>query len=335
VFTLPRLTLLLLLGAALLPASALAGKAAPSFSIRPTTARPGYFVLDARPGQRLQERVRIVNTGGKQGTVYLYPVDATTGATSGAVYLARARPRRSVGRWLRLPLSRLELSPKESRTLTFTVTVPRHLRPGQHLGGIVAENADVAGGGRGRGRQGLRIRIRRLSIVAVQVNTPGRRQPAMMFAGVTAGGSNDDQVLLFSLRNSGNILLKPKLSFAVTNCKGQQFQAGTYQLDTFVPQTAIRYPVAVRRKALAAGDYCAAGRLQYAGRTTRFKTTLQITQSQVTQVFSSGNGKLAPPQKRRPAPASAYARWPYALGALALVLLAALLLLLLRSRRRA
>jgi len=91
------------------PSSAAAGDA--SFALKPITYDPAltatksYFVLVARPGDVISDRIRIVNTGGRTGTAYLYPVDATTGQTSGAVYLSRQSPRHDVGAWIRLARS--------------------------------------------------------------------------------------------------------------------------------------------------------------------------------------------------------------------------------------
>src|SRR6266849_3410912 len=161
-------TAALLCGVAVLsaePSSAAVGD--PSFALKPITYDPAltatksYFVLVARPGDVISDRIRIVNTGGRTGTAYLYPVDATTGQTSGAVYLSRQSPRHDVGAWIRLSRSRVTLGPGANAVVTFTIRVPRSIRSGDHLGGIVAENAAVT---KASGNGALQIRIRHLTI---------------------------------------------------------------------------------------------------------------------------------------------------------------------------
>jgi hypothetical protein len=286
-----RVSLILTIAVLAAPLSSAGATSAATFSIRPTDGGAGYFVLEVARGKPLEGTARIVNTGGRPGTVFLYPVDAATGATSGAVYLDRSRPRQSVGAWLRLPVSRLWLRPGESRLLRFTARVPPNARAGDHLGGIVAENPQLTGAaGRAAAPRGqLRVRIRRLSIVAVHVVTPGPRHPAIRFGGVTAGGEGGYQMLFFSLRNIGNVLLKPMLDFTVTDCQGGRLQTGRQTLDTFVPKTAIRYPVVVRERPLAAGAYCVAGALRYAGRVSQFASRFTVTHEQVARVFTTPN----------------------------------------------
>lgn len=266
-----------------------------SFSIRPASGTAGFFVLEGGPGARLAAAFRIVNTGTKAGTALLYPVDGTTGATSGAVYLDRRAGRRSVGRWVRLPLARVTLRPGEARVVRFSVLVPRRLRPGHHLGAIVAENRELttgAGAKRGGERGGLQIRVRHLSIVAVQVNTPGPQAARMGFRGVTVGASSGYETLYIMLRNSGNILIRPRLAVRITSSPGRVVYRRTLKLDTFVPKTQIRYPLYLLRRPLPPGEYRLSGTLSYAKRLTRFSATFVISQKLVEQL----------PPASRPAP---------------------------------
>lgn len=110
---------------------------APRDPLQPVTR--SYYVYNSTPGAILHDQLLIANTGTAPGIVDLYGVDATTGATSGTVYEARQEPRRDVGKWLKLATPHLTLTPGEEQVVSFTVTVPRIVRSGQHIGGIVAE----------------------------------------------------------------------------------------------------------------------------------------------------------------------------------------------------
>src|SRR6266705_1828981 len=117
-----------------------------NFSLQPVLYDPAnpltqsYFIFDSKPGIVVKSRVRVTNTGTATGSVSLYPVDATTGQTSGAVYLNQDDPRKDVGAWTTLGAQQLTLAAGQSQIVSFQVTIPSTVRPGQHLGGIVAEN---------------------------------------------------------------------------------------------------------------------------------------------------------------------------------------------------
>src|SRR5207249_10040860 len=119
-------------------------------------------------------RVRVTNVGSTAGDLLLYGVDATTAPTSGIVFLDAKEPRKDAGAWIKLDAYRLTLLAGESRVVPFRVTVPGHAKPGQHVGGIVAENLTLSGGpanlagrtpGSTSGKGALVIKIRTLTIV--------------------------------------------------------------------------------------------------------------------------------------------------------------------------
>ena len=100
-----------------------------------------YFILDAHSGTVLQSSVRVINGGTASGTVTLAAVDATTGQTSGTVFLAADVKQRKVGMWISLSTKQLTLAPQQSQIVSFQVVVPRDALAGQYVGGIVAAAA--------------------------------------------------------------------------------------------------------------------------------------------------------------------------------------------------
>jgi len=283
--------------------AALATASGPSFALQALQTPNGmsYFVYHARPTTVLSGRVRVANAGGAAGDVALYAVDATTGQTSGTVYLDGRAPRSAVGSWIVLGAKRLTLSPGESRIVPFTVTVPAGVVPGQHVGGIVAENLlpsatplpTPAGGGGGT----LIVKFRTLDIVAVEVDVPGHLKAGVKISGVTAGGTQGHQTLQIGMSNSGNVIVKPQGTMDVADADGRRVQHLTFTMDSFLPWTAIDYPVPVRGHALGAGSYEATIVLTYGdGQTVRYHGTFEISQQQVDAVFQGESAALpAPP----------------------------------------
>ena len=299
VLCLGALTFALLVGATFLAPAARADGGVAQFSIRP--AAPGfdsagsapYFVLNLTPGATMQSRVRITNIGTAAGRLALYPVDATTGQTSGVVYYTQNDPRADVGRWITVDAHQLSLDPGKSQIVTFTVSVPHSARPGQHVGGLVAENLAV----QGSSGSSVAINIQHLSIVAVQVNLPGKAIQRMEATGIRAGGQQGYQILYMSLRNSGTQMLKPSGSLQVTDMAGHQLKHMTMTLDTVLPQTAISYPVYVYGQALGPGRYRAVLSLTYGNpqQTLSRTFTFEITAASVQQVFGNRATNAPPP----------------------------------------
>jgi hypothetical protein len=280
--------------------SAQADSGQANFSLQPVVYDPtnplteSYFIFDSKPGIVVKSRVRVTNTGTATGSVSLYPVDATTGQTSGAVYLNQDDPRKDVGAWTTLGAQQLTLAAGQSQIVSFQVTIPSTVRPGQHLGGIVAEN--LAESSSPKNNSAIQIKVKNLTIIAIQVNLPGTPVEQLAGTGVQAGGDNGYQRLLVGLSNTGTVMLKPSGTLQVADTHGQVVKTISLKLDTFLPQTAINYPVAITGQALGAGDYQATLILTYGhGQTLHSTTKFTITKQQLVQTFGTNNGKTQAP----------------------------------------
>ena len=309
------------LGAALLGAFAAATPAAAAsgaavFALVPQHYDPSlnatrsYFVAVAGPGTTFQNSVRVRNTGTTSGTALLYAVDATTGQTSGAVYLDHSRPRRGVGAWITLGTHSVTLGPGQSQIVPITVHVPGGARPGDHLGGIVAENAALT---QSSGHGALQIKIRHLTIAAVEVQVPGDATTRFDATGVRAGGEHGYQYVYLHLKNLGALTTKPTGQLLISGADGQTVATRSLKLDTFLPGTAIDYPVLLPKEALSPGKYHATVDLTYAASALGYRRAdgpaqtisrsfdFTVSSKQYTTVF-----KGVPPVKA-PVVASAHA----------------------------
>ena len=276
------------LAAALLAPAAPAAAAGPVFSIIPTDRRP-YFVYRAAPGAVIHGTVKVTNVSTVAGTVRLSGVDATTGQTSGAVYLSSTATQHAVGTWLSLASNAVKLAPHSSQMVPFTVRVPSSASAGEHLGGLVAAPAvasqvhTVSHGG-----SSFHVNINEISIVAVQVNVPGPHDPRLDVTGITAAGRPGYQTLLLTVANTGNELLKAQGRLQITQASGGSVLNRAFKLDTLVPQTSIQYPVYVTGQRLAPGQYRAKVRVVYPKRPPLVRTfSLTISNGQVRQTYGS------------------------------------------------
>lgn len=318
-------------GAVLAPAEARG--AGEVFALHPVQrTADGYFRLDARPGATLTRAVRVRNLGRRAGTVELSAVDATTGATTGAVYRDTGAPRRDVGGWIELARTRVSLAPGASARVDFTVRVPSGARPGQHLGGIVARPVVPTARHRAqRARRSFRVQVVEQAIVAVQADVPGAAREHISIRGARAAGNPGYQTVEIGLRNDGDRLLKGSGTLVVERLDGTPLKRQSFTVDTFVPRTAVRMPVVVRGDALRAGRYRARIRLRYGrGLETRADAVFAVSSGALRQAFGGQATRLgaAPAKQAGPPPAL------IAGGVLAALLLAGLGSLAVRSRRR-
>ena len=140
----------------------------------------------------------------------------------------------------------------EQRSFRSRCTCPPGASPGDHLGGIVAENAALTGA---NGRGALQIKLRHLTIAAVDVDIPGKTAAALRIGGAKAGGEHGYQYVYVRLANTGSLTTKPRGHLAIVDASGERVDTRNFELDTFLPGTAIDYPVLLPGKALEPGEY--------------------------------------------------------------------------------
>ena len=199
---------------------------------------------------------------------------------------------------------------RSTTVVSFAIRVPAGARPGDHLGGIVAENAAIQ---KGADKGALQIRIRHLTIAAVEVQVPGRIVSRVDVTGVKAGGQQGWQYVYLHLLNPGTVMVKPRAQVVIRNAHGRRVATRSLLLDTFVPGTAIDYPVLLPHKTLAPGRYTARVTLASSNQaiagyrktppppfsnTRRFAFT--VSSGDRKQVFSGVAPVTAPPPAVRP-----------------------------------
>ena len=155
----------------------------------------------------------------------------------------------------RSPATSLTLEPGRARTVPFTVRVPADAKPGQWVGGIVAETSRQVSGREveaegerpdqdprpdDRCRAGERPRADRWS---------GSRSAA-----VKTGGQRGFQEVVTHIANTGNASSSRRAPSRCSTSRARSLEVLTFKMDTFLPQTAVDYPMLLK-KALRPGDY--------------------------------------------------------------------------------
>jgi Bacterial protein of unknown function (DUF916) len=308
----------------------------PSIGIQPAFFDPhnlltrAYFIFDTTPGSHIKTAVRVSNTGTTAGHAALYGTDATTGATSGTVYLGRNNKPQDVGAWINLSASSFNLGPKQSRIVPFEVTIPKNVRSGEHLGGIAMEVTPINATTSSSQQKGqMQINTRIVTVVAVEVTLPGKPIEALTATNIQSGGMNDYQTVLLNLHNTGTMMIKPYGTLELFDAHRAHLQTVPIKMDTFLPVTSINYPVYLKQ-ALGAGRYQALLTLRYGNNhILQYNTFFTITIQQIREVFPT-SGTTQTPQAA-PVTTSSLPWWMFAVGGF--IVLCGLLFLFQQSRR--
>ena len=158
------------LGIALVAIPAPAGSAAPSagatnpslngsltWSIAPAnatqnaTTNRSHFQFIGKAGQTLTDRFEVANRSSSTITFNLYSADAYNTRFGGAFALKLSNEKQDdVGGWVTLPTDKIVLTPRTQATVPYTIHIPLNASPGDHAGGIVAQDATPTVVKRGR-----------------------------------------------------------------------------------------------------------------------------------------------------------------------------------------
>jgi hypothetical protein len=288
-----RALFLAVLAAIALPGAAQAALQ-PVFGLRGIPNPPrGYFIYTLARGASLTGAVLVTNNGKAAGTVRIYAADGTTGATTGTVYLTDRKPVRA-GSWITMQRNAVTLAPGGHEVVHFTVRVPKTASPGQWVAGIVAETSNIEKGKRTKSKASVQVRIRSQTILAVQVNVPGPPRTKFTIGAASAGGTHGFQQVLIHVANLGNMLAKPHGVATVVSAGGKVVETLPFQMDTFLPETSVDYPVTLK-KALAAGRYTVNVTLSTPGATVTAHPALTVSPQNVQQVFTTSQPTQAAP----------------------------------------
>ncbi len=264
----------LALGFAVSRASAAEGALPFSLTPQPSEAAEGYFVLEADPGEDVDQYVVIRNTSTREITVALAGVDGGAAALGGVSYGLPTDAPQGVGAWIDLVHTQVTLKPDEAAKVPFTVSIPATATSGDHIGGISAwVPADVTTKSTAKTTKfGANIKVQTRRVVAVRVICPGTREALLAINGVTPIVRPDGVYLSVGIENQGTALTTGTVELEVV----QDEYSKKASFDTIIPGVTLAYPMKWMvdpRK----GTYDATARVHYAdGSTASWEGTFRI-----------------------------------------------------------
>lgn len=179
-----------------------------TWSVRPADNKLGgdrpHFTYTLSRGTRVTDGITVTNRGDRAITLRIYASDAFTTASGGLDLLPSDKKPQDVGAWTSPAVDTVNLAPQQSRTVSFTLTVPSDATPGDHTGGIVTSlvTKDDADGVTLDRRLGSRMYLR----------VPGVLTPALKVGALHARydgtanpvGTGSTRVT-YTVTNTGNI----------------------------------------------------------------------------------------------------------------------------------
>lgn len=223
------------------------------WSVFPTTLHgqaPRAFAQPVlTPGKGYEDSITVANYTSAPLTFNLYSADAINTKGGGLSLKRRTDPQTDIGKWIRLPYQRLTVPAHGASIVPFIVDTPVNATPGDHVGGIVAE--DTQGTTTNSGSVpvtvieavGMRVYGRVVGPLHPQLDLSHIALHVSSSAGAQFGGSVNTDVR-FTVRNSGNTVLAPRTRVVLTSPFGTAAQR-VLRVDQLLPGSSVSYAVAM------------------------------------------------------------------------------------------
>jgi hypothetical protein len=203
-----------------------------SWSVYPAAskvaARP-YFYLSADPGATIEDKVVVANKTDGPLTFRLYAADAYNTARDGGFAVRTvAEKQRGVGVWAKPAKSRVTVPAHGKVTVPFTLSVPEGAEPGDHPGALVALDERID-----KGDGAVALGVQRAVAARIYLRVGGPTVPAIAVEDVRVshhqplvpGLGDSGATISYTLRNTGNVTLNPKVELRATGLFGRTLLA--------------------------------------------------------------------------------------------------------------
>jgi hypothetical protein len=257
------------------------------FSVQPT-APPGtpptqiraYFSPQLAPGVQAADSVTVVNLTSKPMVLKLFAADAYTTRVGGFGIRPDYAPKLQMGEWIHLPVSSVAVPAEEGVLIPFSYNPPANASPGDHAGGIVAEETQGATSKHGS------VAITVLQAVGARVygRVAGPLHPDLSVVSTSitttssiAGefGGPVDAKVTYSVENTGNENASPKVKVSLSPLFGSGPKSRTVQLPQVLPGSTVAFSETFKN-VLPLGDLSASVTASALGVSTNGSTSTAV-----------------------------------------------------------
>ncbi|HEB12403.1 MAG TPA: DUF916 domain-containing protein [Actinobacteria bacterium] len=217
-----KLILLVIVLVSLSPAAASALGVAGFDLYRPATENPdSAFHFDLTAGESKVEKLVLENTSETVQNVRIYVADAIASSNGGIALKERLDKKTGLAKWITLDSPEdIALEPGEKRLIKFTIDVPVTSENKEEMAGIVVERAAPL---KSEGDQQFQINIISRAAILVSQRLPGPAIERLKIIDFDHhDGSKRNKVFDLTLKNTGNIHLKPRGSIQIYDMFGRK-----------------------------------------------------------------------------------------------------------------
>ncbi len=208
-----------------------------------TDPHHGYYVLQAKPGASITQQVVVSNPNDHAVVADVTGVDAWTSDATGVSYGTPRSTPKSTGAWITIVTPQLQLAPLASRTIPFTVSVPRDAGAGQYLAAVsisVPGPASPVSAPASGNKAAFAVTLQTQRVIAVEVDVPGPSAPHLAVRAVRPVVQANALRLQFDVANTGNAFAKGQGSLIVADTNTRR----DFKIATFVSHTSIKLALA-------------------------------------------------------------------------------------------
>ncbi|MNB83933.1 hypothetical protein D3C75_307750 [compost metagenome] len=275
--------------------------AASSYTISPVKTVEegrGYYMDKVQPGDTNKYSFIVRNITNKPLELQLYPADALPAQNGGRSFSERAQKLRLVGSWISPQGTKsVRLKPNEERTFTYSVKVPKDIKPGQYVGVVAAEEYQPAQTHSGNSTQAT-LAIDVLNRTGVQMVLEYKPEQAVHAMSIDAFAHDyipaGNSRLTIDLSDTGTILEKPKGKIIVRDSKNAVMYQSDYAADSIYEGTTANMVYVVNDKLLLPDTYSVYYEATFSGKTISrtFYFTVTREQSELSKDALTEAGKI-------------------------------------------
>jgi len=127
------------------------------------------FIHYAKPGQKIDESVVVVNTSSYVRKVKLYPADSIISSGGGFSCKQELEENILVGKWILFDVNEVTLDPYESKEVSFSIVVPQDLPGSEYNGCVVAQ--EISNQVNDSKKPGINLNYRNAIRVALRIDS--------------------------------------------------------------------------------------------------------------------------------------------------------------------
>ena len=219
------------------------------WSVFPTThagQAPRPFVEPKLiPGKVYADSVTVANYTSAPLDFHIYASDAVNTPGGGLSLRPRTAVQQDIGAWIHLPYSTLSVPPHGATEVPFTIDPPQQAAPGDHVGGIVAENIQ------GTTSKSGSVPVTVIQAVGVRVygRVVGPAHPGLTLSQLSLSVRQSAATELissvgirvaFRVHNSGNTVLSPIATVLLTTPVGTAARK-SFVVNEILPDSTLAY----------------------------------------------------------------------------------------------